>query len=312
MTASGAAWLAAHARPLVQALSAAFPDLGGSVTDAPEARKILAAGGRAKRGPEVAEATDLRIPGPEGEVPVRVYRPYESGEAPAPIVYFHGGGFVLGDLDLYDATARALAAGSGRPLISVDYRLAPEHPFPAAAEDAYAAVCWAAQQYGTAPAVAGDSAGGNLAAVCCLLARDRGGPPISRQALIYPQLDPAQDTASYRRNADGCFLTAAHLRWFWRQYLPRAGDAADPYAAPLRTRSHADLPPAHIVTAACDPLCDEGEAYAWALSEAGVPVTHRRYDGMFHGFLGLAGQLPEGAEARAGVCGFLRGRRVGS
>ncbi|WP_338118050.1 alpha/beta hydrolase [Streptomyces coryli] len=293
----------------MRALSAAFPDLGGGVTDAHEARRILAsAGARPKDAVDVASVADDVIPGPEGApaIPVRVYRPTGPGSHGRPIVYLHGGGFVLGDLELYDATARALSAGSGRTLISVGYRLAPEHPFPAAAEDAYAALRWAAEHFGGAPAVAGDSAGGNLAAVCCLMARDRGGPTISRQVLIYPQLDPAQDTPSYRRNATGCFLTAAHLRWFWRQYAPRARDADHPYAAPLRARSHARLPPAYIVTAGCDPLCDEGEAYAWALSEAGVPVTHRRYDGMFHGFLGFADRLPEGAEAREGVCRFLR------
>jgi acetyl esterase len=237
----------------------------------------------------VAAVADRRIPGPAGELPVRVYTP--EGEAPLPIVvFFHGGGWVVGTLDTYDAVCRALAAATPAVVVSVDYRLAPEHRWPAAAEDAYAATLWAsrnAAELGGVQhrlAVAGDSAGGNLAAVVALGARDRGGPTIAFQLLVYPVLDAAADTASWREYADGFYLTAAGMRWYWDHYLGGA-DGLAPDASPLRAAFVGGLPPALVVGASHDILRDEGEAYAARLHEAGVDARAIRVPGMVHGFL---------------------------
>ncbi|MFJ2767079.1 alpha/beta hydrolase [Streptomyces sp. NPDC087300] len=306
--------LAPAARPLVAALSAAFPDLGGTVTDAVEARRILAAGTGPQRPPKpsrsVGSVVDRAIAGPVGapELPVRVYLPDpETFPGPRPtVVFFHGGGYTLCGLDSHDATARGLCARAGAAVVSVAYRLAPEHRFPAAADDAYAALCWSAREISSlggdpdALVTAGDSSGGGLATVAALTARDRGGPAVALQVLIYPVLDAGQDTASYRENAEGCFLTAAHMRWFWRQYLGPDGDGAHPHASPLGAEL-TGLPPAHLVTAGCDPLRDEGFAYAHRLRAAGVPVTHGHHPEMFHGFLGFPGLLDEAETAVAAV-----------
>ncbi|WP_409056158.1 alpha/beta hydrolase fold domain-containing protein [Streptomyces sp. SYP-A7185] len=305
--------LAPGARPLVDALSAAFPDLGGAVTDAGEARRVLAAApSSGKAPPPVGAVEDCAVPGPPGapDLPLRVYRPAgPSRPRPRPtVVFFHGGGYTLCGLDSHDATARTLCAGSGAVVVSVAYRLAPEHRFPAAAEDAYAALRWVADQAAAgglggdpgAVVTAGDSSGGGLATVAALMARDRGGPAVALQVLIYPLLDAGQGSDSYTTNATGYFLTAAHLRWFWEQYLGPDGDPTHPYASPL----HADvtaLPPAHVVTAGCDPLCDEGEAYAVKLRRAGVPVTRAHHPEMFHGFLGFPGLLDDARAAAAEV-----------
>ncbi|GAA1928774.1 alpha/beta hydrolase [Streptomyces durmitorensis] len=303
--------LAPGARPLVDALSAAFPDLGGAVTDAAEARRILAATPPSgKAAPHVGTVEDRSIPGPAGapDLPVRVYRP-EGASRPRPtVVFFHGGGYTLCDLDTHDATARTLCAESGAVVVSVAYRLAPEHRFPAATEDAYAALCWAAAKTRAgalggdpgAVVTAGDSSGGGLATVAALMARDRGGPAVALQVLIYPVLDAGQGSGSYTSNATGYFLTAAHMRWFWEQYLGPDGDGTHPYASPLGA-DLAALPPAHIVTAGCDPLCDEGGAYAVRLRLAGVPVTQGHYPGMFHGFLGFTRLLEDARAAVADV-----------
>jgi acetyl esterase len=237
---------------------------------------------------EVAAVDDRTIPGPAGDLPVRVYTPH--GQPPFPIVvWFHGGGWVVGTLDTYDPVCRALAAAVPAVVVAVDYRLAPEHRYPAAAEDAYAATLWAsrnAAELGGSQqrlAVAGDSAGGNLAAVVALGARDRGGPAIGFQLLIYPITNHAMDTASYREHADGYQLTAAGMRWYWDHYLGGAdGGAAD--ASPLRAAFFGDLPPALVITAEHDVLRDEGEAYAARLRAAGVPAEVSRYPGMVHGF----------------------------
>ena len=237
----------------------------------------------------VAAVADRRIPGPAGELAVRVYTP--EGEAPFPIVvYFHGGGWVVGTLDTYDPLCRALAAAIPAVVVSVDYRLAPEHRWPAAAEDAYAATLWAsrhAAELGGAQhrlAVAGDSAGGNLAAVVALGARDRGGPAIAFQLLVYPVLDVAGDTASWREFADGFYLTAAGMRWYWDHYRGPA-DGLAPDASPLRAAFVGGLPPALVVGASHDILRDEGEAYAARLREAGVDARAIRVPGVVHGFL---------------------------
>ncbi|MGW7272688.1 alpha/beta hydrolase [Streptomyces sp. NPDC054864] len=303
--------LAPEARPLVDALGAAFPDLGGTVTDAVEARRILAATpSAAKAVPTVGAVGDRRIPGPAGapDLPVRVYRPPGRTRPRPTVVFFHGGGYTLCGLDTHDATARTLCVESGAVVVSVAYRLAPEHRFPAATEDAYAALCWAAAQARVgglggdpgAVVTAGDSSGGGLATVAALMARDRGGPAVALQVLIYPLLDAGQGSGSYRSNAAGYFLTAAHLRWFWEQYIGPDGDGAHPYASPLNADVTA-LAPAHIVTAGCDPLCDEGAAYANRLRLAGVPVTRGHYPGMFHGFLGFPRLLDDARAAVAEV-----------
>ncbi|MEO8604021.1 MAG: alpha/beta hydrolase [bacterium] len=261
---------------------------------------------------EVASVVNQRIPGPQGEIAVRIYTP--AGPAPLPLlVYFHGGGWVLGSLETHDGICRGLAAGAGCVVVSVDYRLAPEHRYPAAAEDCFAATAWAHANAATLGAdarriaVGGDSAGGNLAAVVAQMARDRGGPPLVFQLLIYPVTEHAYETASYRDNASGYLLSADDMRWFWDHYL---GDApargAEPYASPLRAANLNGLPPALVLTAEFDPLRDEGEAYAAALDEAGVPTRQTRYDGMIHGFFGMGAMIDRANAAVKEATGNLR------
>jgi acetyl esterase len=256
-----------------------------------QARAFHVADAAALNGPPapVAAVADRRVPGPAGELPVRVYTP--EGSPPFPIVvFFHGGGWVVGTLDTYDPLCRALAAATPAVVVSVDYRLAPEHRWPAAVEDAYAATEWASRNAAALGgvqhrlAVAGDSAGGNLAAVVALGARDRGGPAIGFQLLVYPVLDAAGDTASWREYADGYHLTADGMRWYWDHYLGGAGGAA-PDASPLRAAFVGGLPPALVIGAEYDILRDEGEAYAARLAEAGVDATASRHAGVVHGFV---------------------------
>jgi acetyl esterase len=256
-----------------------------------QARAFHVADAAALNGPPapVAAVADRRVPGPAGELPVRVYTP--EGEPPFPIVvFFHGGGWVVGTLDTYDPLCRALAAATPAVVVSVDYRLAPEHRWPAAVEDAYAATEWASRNAAALGgvqhrlAVAGDSAGGNLAAVVALGARDRGGPAIAFQLLVYPVLDAAGDTASWREYADGYHLTADGMRWYWDHYLGGAGGAA-PDASPLRAAFVGGLPPALVIGAEYDILRDEGEAYAARLAEAGVDASASRHAGVVHGFV---------------------------
>lgn len=218
-----------------------------------------------------------------GGVRARVYRPAD-GELPA-LVWFHGGGWVIGSVCASDHLCRALAARSGCTVVSVDYRLAPEHPFPAAVEDSWSAVAWGTEQFPRV-AVGGDSAGGNLAAVCALRARDRG-IDLALQLLVYPITDCALDTSSYVEWEVGTPLTRDGMRWFWQCYVPDAADAVDPDASPLRALDVTGVARAHVVVAECDPLRDEAEAYARRLEDAGVAVTLRRYDGQIHGFLSM-------------------------
>jgi acetyl esterase len=250
-------------------------------------------------GEEVTEVRELEVPGPGGTIRVRLYRP--RGDGPLPLVaYLHGGGWAMGTLDAFDPLCRALANASGALIASIDYRLAPEHPFPAAPDDARAAVRWLAAhagELGADPArlgIAGDSAGGNLAAVTARRLRDdersgdagagRGGlSPLRFQALIYPVCDSALNTPSYRDNGSGFGLSAASMKRYWELYLDGA-DGRDPDASPLRADDLAGLPPAFVLTVRHDVLRDEGESYARALEEAGVPVELRRYDGAVHGF----------------------------
>jgi acetyl esterase len=270
-------------------------------------------------GEAVAEVRDLAIPGPAGDIPARAYRPEPGGERPGVVAYFHGGGWCLGTLDSFDAACRALANAAAAVVASVDYRLAPESPFPAAVEDAEAAVRWLAAhagELGADPgrlAVAGDSAGGNLATIVARRLRDAGGPPVRFQALIYPALDAGLDTPSYRENAEGYGLTAASMRRWWEVYLNGA-DGLQPDASPVRAGDLAGLPPTFVLTVDKDPLRDEGEAYARALEAAGVPVTLRRYDGAIHGFfrwqaasrLSRAAVAEVGAALRAALAGPAR------
>ncbi len=296
--------------PEVQAfldlLTADFPDFGGTCLDAEEGRRMLRDRPELPLPPVVlASVEDRAVPGPDGDVPVRIFTPELA--LGTVVVYFHGGGWVIGDLDSHDRTTRRLARDLGAVVVSVDYRCAPEHRFPAAAEDAYAATLWAAAAYQPDRlAVAGDSAGGNLAAVVSLMARDRGGPGIDHQLLVYPVTDHDFGTDSYRENANGYLLTEVHMRWFWDQYLGPDGDGTDPYASPLRATDLSGLPPASVLTAELDPLRDEGEAYATALAAAGVPVDHLRADGMFHGFFGIDELLPQAAPAVAWGFDHLR------
>jgi acetyl esterase len=262
-------------------------------------------------GPAVAKVEDRRIPGPEGEIPVRIYTPEGSGPFPA-LVWFHGGGWVVGDLESADATARHLTVGASCVVVSVDYRLAPETKFPGPAEDCYAATKWVAQNAASINAdsgriaVGGDSAGGNLAAVISLMARDRGGPPLALQLLVYPVTDRDFSTESYVQNAEGYQLTRDSMVWYWEHYLKADADAANPYAAPLQAQDLRNLPPALVITAEYDPLRDEGEAYAHRLEAAGVTATCTRYDGMIHGFFGMAAAIDKGKQAIAQASAALK------
>jgi acetyl esterase len=249
--------------------------------------------------PEVARTESLRAPGAAGEIPIRLYRPLGSpaDERFPALVYFHGGGWTFGDLDTHDVVCRELANLARCAVASVDYRLAPEHKFPAAVEDAVAATRWvarAAEALALDPrriAVGGDSAGGNLAAVVALAARDQGGPRLAMQVLIYPATDMAADTRSHGEFADGYVLTRDAILWSRGNYLRSPDDVADWRASPLRARDHSRLPPAYVVTCGFDPLRDEGRAYAERLRTAGVPVTYECFEGMVHGFVTMGGVI---------------------
>lgn len=238
----------------------------------------------------VASVTERTVPGPETDIPIRIYTPNEDGPLP-PLVFFHGGGWLLGDLETHDALCRELANATECVVIAVDYRLAPEHRFPAGLEDCYAATRWVAnnaETVGARPdrlAIAGDSAGGTLAVGVGLLARDRDGPEIDYQVLAYPATDYAFDTDSYEENAQGYFLTRKDMERFWNGYLRSELDGRHPYASTLRTRNLDGLPPSFVLTSGFDPLRDDGLKLADRLSDAGVPTRHVRYDDMIHGFL---------------------------
>lgn len=254
--------------------------------------------------PDSVTRDTIAIEGPGSELPVRVYRP--SGEGPFPVlVYFHGGGWVVGGLDEYDDVCAKLAAGAERVVVSVDYRLAPEHPFPAAVEDCYAATQWVTENAGFLNvdtdrlAVGGDSAGGNLTAAVTLMARDQGGPDLERQVLIYPAANPPelQQFESYEENAEGYFLEYAAMEWFYERYIQRQAHLRNEYAFPLLARDLAGLPPATVLTAGFDPLRDEGIEYAERLAEADVAVAHEHYEEMIHGFVSLSEELDAGQAA---------------
>ena len=279
-----------------------------------DARAAMAAMRPQNVDPEpVAQVHDMVIPGPAGDIPARGYLPTDDPRDLPTVVYFHGGGWVLGDLDSHDAVCRALCNRIPSSILSVDYRLAPEATYPAAAEDSYAALEWIsgmyAQQGGPSDqiAVAGDSAGGNLAAVVSQMARDRGGPQIAAQILIYPVTDFNFETESYRVNGRGEYgLSEAGMRWFWDLYLNDESEGAQPYASPLRADDLSNLPRALTITAEYDSLRDEGEAYAAALSAAGNQSSCTRYDGVIHGFVSAFEAVPEGNAALDQIAAELR------
>jgi acetyl esterase len=268
-------------------------------------------------GDPVQAVENHQAPGPAGPVPVRLYRPCADHGLPL-LVYFHGGGWMMGSIATHDALCRNLASRAGVAVASVEYRLSPEHKFPAGLEDCYAATCWLADQAESLAlrperiAVGGDSAGGNLAAAVALLARQRGVSALAFQLLIYPVLDFDFDTPSYRENANGFHLTRGDMVWSWRQYLARELDGYTPLASPLREADLRGLPPAMVLTAEYDPLRDEGEAYAQRLAEAGVAVAVKRYDGMIHGFIRRPHQLDQARIALDDVAAALRARLCGS
>ena len=277
--------------------------------------QALREGGAAPQAAEptpVAQVIDRTIPGPHGDIRIRIYRPHAKEGLPL-LLFMHGGGFILGDLDSHDEVARALTMAADCVTVAVDYRLAPENPFPAAPEDCFVALRWAAQhatQFGADPhriAVAGDSAGGNLAAVMALRARDEGGPRLAGQVLFYPVTDleatydvpPAPDGKYY-------FLTKEDCAYFNDLYLPGPGDARHPHASPMFAEDVAGLPPALVITAEYDPLCRQGDAFAVRLKAAGVEVEHSRYAGAIHGFVTMP--LPMGKEALAQATTWLKRR----
>jgi acetyl esterase len=289
-----------QARTVLDTLAAlGAPPLG--TVSAAEARIAMAARPLPPGAP-VAKVEDRTIPGPDGEIPIRIYTP--EGEAPFPVlVWFHGGGWVLGTLDSSDHTCRELSNTAGCIVVSVDYRLAPEHKFPACPDDCESAYQWVlanATTFGGDPrrvAVGGDSAGGNLAAVVTLRAKERGDTLPVFQLLVYPVVDYDFDRPSYQENADGYMLTTISMRWFWDQYVNQPEDMAHPHASPMYATDLSGLPPALIITAEFDPLRDEGEAYGARLREAGVDVQITRYDGMIHGFFGMFPMIDKGKDA---------------
>ena len=263
------------------------------------------------KGEPVAKVEDREIPGPAGKIKVRIYTPPGAGPFPI-LVFYHGGGWVIGDLESHDALCRALTNRAGRVTVAVDYRLAPEHKFPAAPDDCYAAALWAsenAKSFNGDPAnlaVGGDSAGGNLSAAISLMARDRGNrPAINFQLLVYPATEGGLDTYSHKSFTD-YFLTSADVKYFWGHYIRSEADKQNPYLCPAVADNLKGLPPAFMITAEFDPLRDEGEAYAAALREAGVPVTLKRYDGMIHGFFSMGDLLTQAKEAIAEASAQLK------
>jgi acetyl esterase len=287
--------------PVVEGLLTQMAEAGGTpLTEMapPAAREMYRMMSEGYHKADLRDVTDMDADG----VPVRVYRPADDARLPC-LVFYHGGGWVIGDLDTHDNVARNLARAAGCVVVAVDYRLAPEHPFPAPLDDCFTALKWAAghaRELGideTRIAVGGDSAGGNLSAAVSLLARESGGPGIVHQLLLYPVTDCNFETASYVENGEGFMLTRDGMQWFFNHYLSGGADGGDPLVSPLRASDHAGLPAATIITAEFDPLRDEGEAYGEKLAAAGVDARIKRFDGMIHGFAHMSDILPQGKEA---------------
>jgi acetyl esterase len=264
--------------------------------------------------PQVAEVRDLTATGPHGPIPVRLYRGVAAkpGDAQPALAFFHGGGWVFGDIETHDNMCRSLANSAACAVLSVDYRLAPEHKFPAAVDDSWAALLWAnanAAMLAIDPkkiAVGGDSAGGNLAAVVAMMAKQAGAPRITQQILFYPAVDMAMTTQSYKQQGKDFNLTSAAMLWFRDHYLNSAGEITDWRASPILANDLKNLPPAYIAVAGCDPLHDEGVAFAELLKHNGVPVTLRKFPGQMHGFAGMSGFLRAADEVLAEVGAALK------
>ena len=279
-----------------------------------EARKMTAR--RVVQGPwtvAVAKVGDHALPGSGGEIPVRIYTPEGKGPFGA-LLYFHGGGWVVGDINMTDQPCRMLTNAARCVTVSVDYRLAPEHKFPAAPDDCYAATKWVADNAAVLNvdprriAVGGTSAGANLAAAVTLMARDRGNLPLAYQLLVYPATTSVLDTQSHRDFAKDSYyiLSRADMEWFWGHYLASEADHKNPYACPAYAKTLTGLPPAFVITAEFDPLRDEGEAYAARLRAERVPVVLKRYDGVTHGFFGMPSVLDIAKTAIADAGAALR------
>jgi acetyl esterase/lipase len=286
---------------------------GADVADARAQRRYEAQVVAARPRIEMARVEEIEIPGPAGTIAARLYVPPAPTAGPLSLlVYYHGGGWVIGDLETHDAPCRFLAANSGTQVLAVDYRLAPEHPFPAAVEDACAAYTWATGYPGDPPlavdrvSVGGDSAGANLAAAVCLQARNGGMPPPAMQLLIYPITECSRELPSRQLFREGFLLTRRDMDYFEDRYLPAGADRGDPRVSVLQAEDLADLPPAYVATAGFDPLRDEGEAYAEHLREAGVTVALRRHPGLVHTFANLTAICPSARQAMLEACGALR------
>ena len=274
---------------------------------------------------EVASVEHRFVPGPTADLPVRIYRPSGAGDGPlAALLYFHGSGWVIINIEVCDSTSRAMANRTGCVVVAVNYQKAPEHKFPVPFDDCYAATAWLfdnAAELGIDPArigVSGDSAGGNLAAAVALKARDENGPKIAYQVLVYPAVCYGWDSPSAIENAEGYLLQRASMEYFWTHYVRSPTDGVHPYCSPLLAVDHAGLPPAFIVTAGFDPLRDDGMMYADKLREAGVPVKLHNYEGMIHGFMWMSGIIDQakvlldeiGEEVRAALGGSGAGTDV--
>ena len=288
--------------PLAPEYQAVFDQLAAagpmpSLTDIPlaDARESYRTSRAVNPDLAVDSIQDISIAGPAGQIPLRIYRP--AGDGPfGTLVYFHGGGWVIGDLDTCDSVCRELATLANLVVVSVDYRLSPEHVFPAAVDDSYAALLWAADQQQLLKgngkiAVAGESAGGTLAAVMAQMSRDNDGPTLAAQGLFYPVADCTMDQPSWSRNGEGYLLERSIMEWFWTTYCPDPEQRKDPRTAPIRAGNLSNLAPALVVTAEFDPLCDEGEAYAKALEAAGNSVQMMHCEGLVHDFFGTAAVL---------------------
>jgi acetyl esterase len=273
---------------------------------------------------QVGGVESFKVETPDGPVPIRLYTPFLRTEdldrAPStngrPVaLYFHGGGWVMGSMETHDNICRRMSNEAKCIVISVEYRLAPEHKYPAALDDCFAATKWAVErhdEYGGDPAriyVTGDSAGGNLAAAVCLKARDEGGPALAGQVLVYPITDRNFDTPSYSENAEGYMLTRDTMCWFWEHYLPEGNDGSHGYLSLLRAESLERLPSALIVTCEFDPLRDEGRAFADRLAEAGVPTTHIEEKGMIHGYLRRLDSFRRAQQTMRDIATWINGRR---